>query len=387
MSTAANASSEKLTKNTADSDNSNANNPSKPVESSKQSKAKATQTSKKPAGKSTGGWWVLLSLGIALAAIGGCAFLWYELQNAQQANHNNLLALKEELRTIDDHPSIIELKQRILEQDNTLSQTLAEQQTNIDALHSAFETTQQVNNRDQRGWIIAEVEYLLRLAQTRLNLTRDVNGATQAMITADKRLHDLADPDVFKVRERLAEEITALKILNTPDIDGSALRLSSIANRLGLLPQALHPAIDTVEPLQLDIKEPGEEQQLPFWQHTWQNMLKKIGISRIDSPIGAAAIKTELYYIDQLIRLEIEAARYALVRLNKVEFDRRIVNARVLIEDHYDRNHEQVIRIKADLTALLEANLFPELPDISASLIALRNLQVEYKPADNVEIE
>ncbi len=334
-----------------------------------------TKTTKSPGGGGkTLGWAALI---LALAAISGSAYLGYRGLETYQSVNANLSALRESLRTLDDHPSVIELKQRVLEQDAKLETEFAAQQAKIDALQQSFQTMQGIVNRDQRGWILAEVEYLMRLANTRLRLMRDIPGATQALIIADRRLNDLADPAQLRIREVLANEITALKSLNTPDIDGIALQLLSIANRLYLLPSAkLPPIMDDAEVS----KPPSPEQTESFWSSVWRNLKETVGLSRSDAPAGARTVQNELFYIEQLTRLELEAARQAVLRLDIREFEKRTETARKFLDEHYDRNNEHVIRIRADLAALQEADLSSELPDISGSLRELQKQQLKYQP-------
>lgn len=308
-----------------------------------------------------------------IAVIGSTGYVWYQQKQRSAENAAQISELKRQLRALDENPVIIELKQRVLDQDGRLAAGLAEQQAKINALQEAFEITRNVINRDQRGWVMAEIEYLMRMAITRLQLTYDIQGATQALITADQRLNDLADPSVLQVRKVLSAEITALKGLQRPDIDGAALQLLSISNRLYLLPPAKQPAVQRL------VSESGEAPAASgFWEHTWRKLKTLIGLHRSDAPRTAAAIQSELYYIEQLLRFELEAARQAALRLNKEEFDKRLTNARNLLDSHYDRNHEQVIRMRAELASLQESRLIPALPDISGSLHELRKLLVKY---------
>lgn len=324
----------------------------------------------------------IIALLLAVGAGGACGYLWYMLMQTQAHTAKEMSELRKSLRTLDDHRTIIELKQRVMEQGDRLTAEFAAQQSRIDSIEQAFDVTQKIVNRDQRGWILAEVEYLMRLAIVRLRLMRDIQGATEALVTADRRLHDLADPVVLKVREVLAREITALKSLHAPDIHGAALRLLSITDRLGLLPTAKQ---SRPQPGLLETTTPEKPAAEPWYVKTWRKLLSDLGFSRVDAPVSASALRSELYYVEQLIRLELEAARQALVRLDKTDFEKRILAARSLLDEHYNRSHEQVILLKADLTALLEANLFPDLPDVSGSLTELRKLQQRHNPSADSE--
>ncbi|MCW8875371.1 MAG: uroporphyrinogen-III C-methyltransferase, partial [Gammaproteobacteria bacterium] len=86
--------------------------------------------------------------------------------------------------------------------------------------------------RGQDGWLLAEVEYLLRIANQRLQLQRDVGTALAALRAADARLHDLSDPGYLAVREALAREMTELQAVPVPDTGGLALKLASLEGRV-----------------------------------------------------------------------------------------------------------------------------------------------------------
>ena len=59
--------------------------------------------------------------------------------------------------------------------------------------------------------MFSEVEYLLRLANQRLQLERDVEGAAALLRTADARLEEANNPALVPVRRAIAEELAALK--------------------------------------------------------------------------------------------------------------------------------------------------------------------------------
>jgi uroporphyrin-3 C-methyltransferase len=326
-------------------------------------------------------WPMVLAVVLALGAAGGSGYTWYMQQIRHEALQSRLTELQTTLRALDEHSSLIEIKQRLGEQNKQLSSALSEQQEKIDALYKAFEVTREAVNRDQRGWIMAEVEYLMRLANVRLRLTHDIKGATQALITADERLADLGDPAVLEIRERLAGEISALKSMNTPDVEGVALKLMSIGNRLHLLPTAKRPAVDGDD---AESRPSAGEPDGVFKRAGWR-VLNFIGVRQTDAPVTTAKLQSELYYVEQLLRLELARAREAALRMERDTYQRHINSARTLLDRHYERDHEQVIRIRAELAELRETELIPPLPDISGSLRRLRELQLKYQPDPAVE--
>lgn len=327
-------------------------------------------------------WPVVLAVVLALGAAGGSGYTWYMQQIRHEALQSRLTELQTTLRALDEHSSLIEIKQRLGEQNKQLNAALSEQQEKIDALYDAFEVTREAVNRDQRGWIMAEVEYLMRLANVRLRLTHDIKGATQALITADERLADLGDPAVLEIRERLTGEISALKSMNTPDVEGVALKLISISNRLHLLPTARRPAVEGDDEAE---SQPAAAESDGFFRRAGWRVLNFIGVRQSDAPVTTAKLQSELYYVEQLLRLELARAREAALRMERDTYQRHINSARTLLDRHYERDHEQVIRIRAELAQLRESELIPPLPDISGSLRRLRELQLKYQPEPDIE--
>lgn len=325
--------------------------------------------------KRKGGLFAFIVLLLVLLCLAG--FGYYQQYIAFKAQQNQISELQKTVRGLDNHPTLVELKQRILDQDSKLEAALAQQAEEIAAIRRSFEITQKLINRDQRGWVLAEVEYLMRLANVRLRLMHDIKGAIAALTIADERLGDLADPAMLEVREVLANEITALKSLNTPDVEGAGLQLLGMSNRLHLLPAAKPP----VQNILLEENGAGEQaEEESFLSRTWSSLLRLVGVRRSDAPVTTAALQAELYYVEQKLRLELEYARQAALRLDKEALDRHLAAARSLIEEHYDRDNQQVITLRAELTALQEAELIPALPDITGSLRKLRELQQKYRP-------
>src|SRR5688572_22505468 len=90
-----------------------------------------------------------------IAAVGSSSYVWYQQRLRSAENAAQINDLKRQLRALDENPVMIELKQRVLDQDERLAAALGEQQAKITALQQAFEVTRDVINRDQRGWIMA----------------------------------------------------------------------------------------------------------------------------------------------------------------------------------------------------------------------------------------
>ena len=79
-----------------------------------------------------------------------------------------------------------------------------------------------------QAWKTAEVEYLLRVANQRVLMERDVKGALGLLKSADGLLSELDDYAMHDVRAALAEEILRLEQFVSADVSGIFLRLEAV---------------------------------------------------------------------------------------------------------------------------------------------------------------
>lgn len=104
-----------------------------------------------------------------------------------------------------------EQSQRLQSLENKLSaqrELIATQQRQID--HNARELLE-AGNRTRTDWLLAEAEYLLRIANQRLLIEKDIRGALSALESADEVLRESDDIGVYPVRQQLAREILSLR--------------------------------------------------------------------------------------------------------------------------------------------------------------------------------
>ena len=106
-----------------------------------------------------------------------------------------------------------------------LTSQLAEQRTEL-ARFSA-------NDRD--SWLLAETEYLLRLANQRLIMAGDVAAAQSLLSSADNILREMDDVGLHPVRAAVAADVAAVRAVPTVDIEGIYLRLSALSEQAGRL--------------------------------------------------------------------------------------------------------------------------------------------------------
>ncbi len=240
------------------------------------------------------------------------------------------------------------------EVDDTLDQVLAE-------LASEQQT-------DERDWLHAEAAYLLRLANQRLQLERDVEGAAALLRTADARLHEADNPALVPVRREIASELAALDAV--PRVDRTGLWLALNAQQEQIAGQ---PLAQDVEEIVADARL--EEAPSGAWQQQLsrfgQELKDLVTVRHHDEALEALISPEQESYLRQSVRLVIEQAQLALLKEEAELFEASLDKALTLIEGYYDTDASGVQSVLQRLRELKGEAVRPELPDISGSQQAL----------------
>ena len=258
----------------------------------------------------------------------------------------------------------------------TLSQTVQQQgaatERQIRALEETIGALREQIGRDQSGWILAEAEYLLLVANHRLRLERDADTALAALTIADERLRETGDPALIGVREQIAAEASALKTLSRPDLTGLALALMGLANQVDKLP--LQSTYLSVAPTKSS-REAGA-QQVEDWRElagaVWGDLKGLVTVRHREEALRPMLAPEQQYLLRQNLRLQLEAARLALLRTDQQQLNHALQIAREWIPQFFDDRSAATQGMMSELDRIAGIEIRPDLPDISGSLKALR---------------
>lgn len=311
----------------------------------------------------------LLSLGVG----GALFYLWQQAEDDRAAQAAQLSRLAAALDARDERLAGLE---GALSRESAARDALSGRiDTRLATVEQGLTRIQDRTTRQERGWQVAEVKHLQRMAAHRLRLMDDPAGAERALQAADELLAELGDPRLLPVREALAAEIQALQDMPRPDIPGIALRLERLASDLRPLPlKGQTPPRREVRDLIAGEAPPADA---PWWARAWaeirEALSEHIAIRRHAEPVRALPdAETELF-LRQLITLRVEAARIAVLRRDDAEYQRHLAAATELLDEYYDAAAAAPVRER--LEALKGVTLLPEAPDISGSFTRLDELE------------
>jgi len=292
----------------------------------------------------------------------------YKSQGRQLAEQKQVLA--EQQQALATHKQLLKTQGAKLESERArLEQVGQEIRKSIQSVHRRI-------GGDNSHWMAAEAAYLIQLAIHRLHLEWDVQTAVSALQAADSRLRDSNDPVWIPVREILALEINSLKGIALIDIEGQALRLSGLAGGVKTLKLLGAERVSAAPAEKVSAAEPdaGERTFKTLLHDGWQGFKSIMVIRHHGQPVSALLPPDQQLFIQQNLRLQLEAARISLLRGNQALFDTSLQTAVQLVKEYFDTNDSKAASFLKEVGELSTFNVRPQLPDISTSLIALREL-------------
>ena len=217
---------------------------------------------------------------------------------------------------------------------------------------------------DRRAWLGQEAVFLTRLAGQRLLVARDVEAALVLLEQADALLRDTGEPKFEGVRLAIARDRAALAAVPVVDQVGLYARLSGL--------------VDQVEQLQLEFEAPASDMKADALSTTgwrerasagWQAALAKLSdyliIRRRSDEIAQLMTPEWAALARQNSRMLIEQSQIAMLSANQPLFEQSLQRSAKFVALFAQQDADRVASIVADLGALQNQNIAPDLPDLT----------------------
>lgn len=305
---------------------------------------------------------LLFMLALFAGIGGGGYFLWTTQQTNQHLVGGDITALKQQIDNLEGQINQLGPKNEALTAEITTLQSQQQQ------LGESLDKLRQEALGNSRGWEPEEIASLLQIANDRLALEGDVAASLAALEAADRRLQKLKNPALLEVRRLLAGEIAALRATNNPDISGMALSLGALIEGVERLPFGDYHTTQETAPSQT-----GDD---TGWRgvlsNLWGTLKSLVAIKHRDPADRVLLAPEERYFLKQNLRLNLEAARIALLRHDASIYQQTLRAAQEWITLYFDSEAPVTVSTLSELARLQGINIAPKLPDISSSLNALQ---------------
>ena len=184
------------------------------------------------------------------------------------------------------------------------------------------------------------------------------------------------------MRKELAREIAMLDALEKIDVNGIALRLGTLADGVDRLPLALDVRWQKDKPgaaREAQDKQGNDKSEIESgWRkaarNLWADLLNLVRL-RTDVEVQKPLLPPEQrYFLRENLRLMLYGAQNALLQGGVTTYQQNVKSAARWVREYFDTNTQVVSATLAELDKLAAVKLAAELPDISASLEALRRV-------------
>ena len=239
------------------------------------------------------------------------------------------------------------------------------QQASLEALYREL-----APSRDELA--LNEVEQVLLLASQQLAIAGNVQAALAALQLADAKLARVDRPQLVALRRALGRDIDRLKSVPYVDVSGMSLKLDQALATIDALPLAKDERL----PAPVAAPPPADEPEWrKFLREAWTEVKGLVRVEVSDRPAAPLVPPQQQYFLRENLRLRLLAARIALLSHDDNGFKADVTAANAWTRQYFDTRTKAVQALSATLTQLAATPMPAELPDLAASLTAVRSVK------------
>ena len=331
----------------------------------------------------TGLLWLVTLLNLLL--LGGAAYGGYWYFNQHSVTQTKLDTLRSELNNElgQKHSQMTNraatLEQQISAQAEATQDVLdgeAAQQATVEQLENqlqgALAQIQELDGRRPTDWLIAEADYLVRMAGRKMWLEKDLRTAIMLLGNADQRLKSLADPSVLPVRALIAQDIQALQQVNPVSEVSVALALDGLVKQVDKL--AIITPKEANEFTSEEVSDSASDWQQNLL-NVWRSLVDDfIRVEYRDEPVEPMMTAQQEWLSREQIKLALQQAQAAALAGEQALYQASIERAATIISDDYIQSNSDVSGFQSALSQLKNTDISKAVPTELSSQAALESL-------------
>lgn len=328
----------------------------------------------------TGIGWRLLTVFLLLVIIaGGGALGWF--------GQTLWLERASSTQTLAQQSALIETLQQNVESKSAEQGRLAATfDGKLDALReeqqSQLELLERNGDASRGKHLLDEAEFLIRLANQRLQVERSPKGAQSLLESADQVLAKFDDPGLLALRKTLSQNIAALRGTAIIDREGIFLRIGTLSDLVMTFSALPAHGLEVVE--MVDELTPMDEAitvvEVPWYQNLWQNFRqatqgfvdRHFNVRSLEQPLAPLMSIDRESQLRHSLLIILGNAQQAVLREEAGIYRASLARAEKEIAQYFAPNDDTRAIIE-QLQALQTEAVQQGLPDISSSLYKLRD--------------
>ncbi|MFC0140496.1 uroporphyrinogen-III C-methyltransferase [Erwinia mallotivora] len=305
----------------------------------------------------------VLAIAIALAS-GVGLYINGRHQTEQLAAANQTLANQLSELQQQSASSRQTLQQQLTTQTGALNTARQQQAAMSQQLDQLKEKVATISGNDAHTWMLAQADYLVKLAGRKLWSDQDVTTAAALLKSADNSLAEMNDPSLIEVRRALTNDISSLSAISQVDYDGVILKLNQLSNGVDNL--RLADSDNSDSPMDSDSGELSSS--LREWRQnlvkSWHNFMDDfITIRRRDTTAEPLLAPNQEIYLRENIRSRLLVAAQAVPRHQDEIYKQSIDTVSAWVRAWFDTHDPATKAYLSQLDELSQQSISMDVPD------------------------
>jgi len=209
-------------------------------------------------------------------------------------------------------------------------------QSLINKTNNSQELYQNDSKNAKETWLISEIEYLLKIADSQYTLTGDIEKSIHALNLAMSSLKETNNPNLNNVKQAVEDEIKTLNNIKVYDSE----------DLIDVIDQYIEK-IDFLEiKSSLNTKEQSRKDNDPIQFQTWASAKKAfkeiISIRRNEQINSYRELQMNNDFISIQLKKLLDDAKLALIIKNKLIYQETIINIITWLKKYYDQEDKDI---------------------------------------------
>lgn len=329
---------------------------------------------KKKAGNKTSLALSAIAIAIAIAAGIGLYGLNKQQATRQNATTSELASQVAALQKAQENQKS-ELEGVIKQQADQLNEAKHQQETLAKQLDELQQKVAVISGSDAKTWLLAQADFLVKLAGRKLWSNQDVTTAAALLKSADASLADMNDPSLIGARRAITDDIATLSAVSQVDYDGMILKVNQLANQIDNL--RLADNNDDDSPMDADSDELSSS--ISEWrvnlQKSWQNFMDSfITVRRRDETAVPLLAPNQDIYLRENIRSRLLVAAQAVPRHQEETWKQSLDNVSTWVRAYYDTDDATTKAFLDEVDKLSQQSITMTVPETLQSQALLEKL-------------
>lgn len=298
--------------------------------------------------------WLLLLVNtlVVIALCGASFYAWTQWQSMQSSQAEREAVLVQEVNTSvaaqlsDVNASALA---GISALENKLTGQIASSGAKLDELTGQISSLQ---NTSTTNWDAAELNYLLKMAQRKVNIESDVKTALEILSEADAILFEKNDDSFLPVREAIAADIQNLKAARVNSPVEAAISVTGLMQLSGKL---VFPEPETY--YENNVYNMTDDPQ-DAWQNlktVWRKMVDDfLTIEKLDEDIEPYLGEQQKQLVRGALQQSLLTIRYALLKQEPSLFSAAVNETESLLKQ-FDQRQAEVVVFSQELNKIASA--------------------------------